>query len=44
MFPAIVYEEPARSLSDIAVSVRKRGGATAGLTGDWYCILEVCTD
>jgi hypothetical protein len=41
MFPAIVFEEPARSLSDIAVSVRKRGGASAGLTGDWYCILEV---
>ena len=41
MFPAIVFEEPARSLSDIAVSVRKRGGGEAGILLDWFCILEV---
>ena len=41
-FPAVVYETPGRNLSDIAVSVRTRDGASAGLTSDWYMILEVC--
>ena len=40
-FPAIVFEEPARSLSDLAVSVRVRGGGSANLTEDWFMILEV---
>ena len=40
-FPAVVFEDPARSLSDIAVSVRVRGGASAGLTDDWYMVLEI---
>ena len=43
-FPAIVFEEPARSLSDLAVTVRVRGGGSANLTEDWFCILEVCAD
>ena len=42
LFPAVVFEEPARSLSDLAVSVRVRGGGSADLTEDWYCVLEVC--
>ena len=41
-FPALVFEDPARSLSDLAVSVRVRGGGSANLTEDWYMILEVC--
>jgi hypothetical protein len=40
-FPAVVFEEPARSLSDLAVSVRVRGGGSANLTADWYMVLEV---
>ena len=40
-FPAIVFEEPARSLSDLAVSVRVRGGGSANFTEDWFMILEV---
>jgi hypothetical protein len=43
-FPAIVFEEPARSLSDLAVSVRVRGGGSAGLTAEWFCVVEVCCD
>ena len=43
-FPAIVFEEPARSLSDLAVSVRARGGGSAGLTADWFMVLEVCAE
>jgi hypothetical protein len=43
-FPEIVFEEPSRSLSDLAVSVRVRGGASANLTEDWYCLLEICTE
>ena len=40
-FPSIVFEEPARSLTDLAVSVRVRGGGSANLTEDWFMILEV---
>ena len=40
-FPAIVFEEPARSLTNLAVSVRVRGGGSANLTEDWFMILEV---
>ena len=43
-FPSVVFEEPARSLSDLAVSVRVRGGGSAGLIADWYMVLQVCTD
>ena len=43
-FPAIVFEQPARSLSDLAVSVRVRGGGSANLTDDWYFVVEVCTE
>ena len=42
-FPAVVFEEPSRSLSDLAVSVRVRGGGSAGLT-DWYMVLQVECD
>jgi hypothetical protein len=43
-FPAVVFEAPPRSLSDLAVSVRVRGGASANLTDDWFCVLEICTE
>ena len=43
-FPAIVYEQPARSLSDLGVSVRVRGGGSAGLTSDWFMVLQVECD
>ena len=43
-FPAIVFETPGRSLSSLEVSVRAHGGASAGLTGDWFCVVEVCCD
>jgi hypothetical protein len=41
VFPAVVFENPGRSLSSLAVSVRVRGGASAALEADWYMILEV---
>jgi hypothetical protein len=43
-FPAIVFEEPSRSLSDLAVSVRVRGGGSANLTDEWYMVLQVDCD
>jgi len=43
-FPAVVMENPGRSLSNLAVSVRVRGGGSANLTEDWFCILEICTE
>jgi hypothetical protein len=44
-FPAVVFEEPSRSLSDLAVSVRVRGGGSAGLgTADWYMVLQLECD
>ena len=43
-FPAIVFTEPPRSLSGLAVSVRVRGGGSANLTDDWFCLVEVCTE
>jgi hypothetical protein len=43
-FPAVVMENPGRSLSNLAVSVRVRGGGSAGLTEDWFCVVEVCCD
>jgi hypothetical protein len=44
VFPAVVFESPGRTLSSLAVSVRVRGGGSAGLTAEWYCVLEVCCD
>ena len=43
-FPAIVFEDPARSLSNLAVSMRVRGGASANLTEDFYLLLEICCE
>ena len=40
-FPAVVFENPGRSLSSLAVSVRVRGGGYANLTAEWYMVLEV---
>jgi hypothetical protein len=38
------YESPGRTLSELAVSVRVRGGGSANLTGDWYAVLEISCD
>jgi len=43
-FPAIVFENPGRSLSDLAVSVRVRNGGSANLTEEWFCVVEVYCD
>jgi len=43
-FPTVVFEQPSRSLSELAVSVRVRGGGSANLADDFFLVLEVCTD
>ena len=40
-FSAVVYLNPGTNLSDLAVSVRVRGGGSAGLAEDWYMVLQV---
>jgi hypothetical protein len=38
------FENPGRSCTQLAVSVRVGGGGFANLTGDWYAVLEVLCD
>ena len=43
-FPTIVFSNPGTSLSDLAVSVRVRGGGSANLTADWFMVVELLCD
>ena len=43
-FSAVVFLNPGTNLSDLAVSVRVRGGGSAALTEDWFMVLEVCCE
>ena len=40
-FPAIHLESPARGITELEVDVRVYSGGSAGITDDWFMILDV---
>lgn len=40
-FPAVHFESPARGITEVTVDVRVYGGGSAGLTDDWFMVIQI---